>query len=1317
MARFPLARRRSREQIEQQAKKAAIKDSVTALVKAASANGPVMPGSRFQGGQNNLGNSAMSMVHRVSQNMAQQFNVPIADIEAELVAQGLTWGPPFPPGRPLDPLIGFRRPPRTRDFQVGENTQITPRWDRVSFKTLKAIHDQYDVSQICVRHLINDVRSLDYSWQPLPGVRDDVSEDIAKAHQFFEFPDRRLPFRAWISEYLQDVLRYDAGALYVRRSEDGTPIALEVVDGTSLIPLVDYYGRSAADEDDENPPGDGMVWPGGDTPGFLQIIQGMPWDWLTADDILYIPWNPLPESQYGQAPLEAVLMAANTDLRFQWHFLQVFTEGTIPAGFMEAPPDMSDPAQIAEWQEMWDAIMLGDQSKLNQIRWVPNGANYKPAKDITFDSEFPLYLMRRTAAAYGVTPADLGYTETVNKSTSEVQVDIQFRVGTTPVLRHVEDVVNLFVAKELKLRVRLAFDKGQETEDRVATAQAEAIYIANGVISPDEPRKRLGHEVDKEHPVPRMIINPRLGPIPILAVNSVSGKIDPDTYAPDKSQPLVPNPYIGAAGVIPVQGSPEQKAMGVANTQMQRDLLEDTTGEGPTPEMAATIAAANPPPAPTKTETSDGPPGQGADATAEPASTATGQGATPEDEQAQKEATAGVSTATGIQGADLIGHGPDDDDDEDDEDATKAIEFEVELRRWRDNTRQRLRKGRAPRRFHSSVLADDTIDLVWGHLQGARTRGEVDAVFDAALGKAGARRAGDTAAGSALRKGDGKAGQDDFDGVIAGGLAVQAQDTGRILLIQRLPDKADDDNAYARWELPGGCLDQTDPSVWDGALREWEEETGAALDENAEHAGSFLSPDGAYQCYVIQVPSEAGLDLSPQADEVADIGWWDPSSLGSDDRIRDKVQEMAPGLERFLSACPGQDMMADKNAAEIAQTPAAAGDSVRPDEDIAKDAPREPPNLREATDPAERCGTCEMFVADRRVCWGYGDWAVTPAQTCDSWQVSPTGQTVKVRAVPPGSSDGERAPGVDRALRGTGRRQLDPEVGGLPTAPGGSARKSSPAAFHRHTDKIVGHYAPLIASALEDMLPANALHAAVQAARDEYKPTKDPLAAQKRAPIPPAIAQRAIAVLNNGLSTAGKLKAVLGDLYGDAGLQGANGAAKAAQGAMLASLQSVVSELPDEYWSTWQPGWGAAAAKDADGGLADLLAERDITIKGIQGTTLDRLGNTIADSIANGDSVGATQKLVQDYVSDPTRSYLIADTEQARAMTAASMDTYVQNGVEQLDWIAEDDCCDDCQANADASPVSIDDGFPSGDVPVHPRCRCATAPHIDAGDG
>jgi Phage portal protein len=763
----PLIPARFRRPDPAEAKKEAIRKDIEVLKKAmqgigagssgasAGAMGPVMPGSQFQGGWNNLGNASMAMLQRVTANMARQHDVPVADIEQQLIEQGLTWGPPFPPGRPLDPFFGWRRAPRTRDYTVGENVQLTPRWDRVSFETIKSLYNAYDVAQICVRMKINDIRSLDYDWVPLPGERDDVSKDIDQARAFFQYPDKAQPFRNWLAEWLQDVLRYDAGALYVRRTNAGKPYALEVVTGSSLIPLIDYYGRVAADRDDDNPPAEG-VWSGGDTPGFLQIIEGMPWDWLTIDDIIYQPWNPLPESQYGLAPLEAILLSANTDLRFQQHFLEYFTAGSLPAGFMEAPEDLSDPAQIAELQEAWDALMIGDQEMLRRIRFVPNGSTFTAVKNSDFDSEFPLYLMRRTAAAYGVTPANLGYTETVNRASSDTQVDIQWRVGTLPLVRHVEDVINLFVTQHLGLRCQLQFDKGQEVEDRLMTMQAHQGYVDMGAISVDEVRAELGKPIDRTRPIPRMINNARLGPIPLIAIESMSGKIDEETYAPDARQELVSNPYIGAPGVIPAHGSPEEKAAAAANAQMQRELLQATTGQPPTPEMLAQIAAATPSPAgQNPAGPSKGPEGT----TAQPAEVPPGQGAGSSPEPADASQTAskatvlkdglggggnvsGIFSATsGIQGDPLAsGSGPADDDDEDDETseqygfneewkAAKSLDALLELRRWRENARNRIRKGQSPRQFRSTAIPPDVQALIWSRLEKAESRREVNAIF------------------------------------------------------------------------------------------------------------------------------------------------------------------------------------------------------------------------------------------------------------------------------------------------------------------------------------------------------------------------------------------------------------------------------------------------------------------------------------------------------------------------------------------------------------------------------------------------------------
>lgn len=673
-----------------------------------------------------------NLMARITSNVASEFQKPSQELEESLAEQGLSWGPAFPPGRPLDPYFGYRRPARTYDYPVGANVQITPRQNRVSFETIKAIYEAYDVAQICVRHLINDVRSLSYNWEPIPGIKDDVADDIERAIAFFDAPDKRQPFRAWLGEWLQDILRYDAGALYIRRNESGEPIALEVVDGTTVLPLVDFYGRRPEDEHDADMEPDGLF--GGDTvPAYLQVVKGIPWDWLASDDLIYQPWNPLPDSQYGLAPLEAVLLSANTDIRFQWHFLQFFTEGTVPAGFMEAPPDHSDPAQLAHWQETWDAVMLGDQSKLRQVRWVPSGAKFtqlRPDAE-TFKEEFPLYLMRRTAAAFGVTPNDLGFTESVNRATGDTQIDVQWRVGVLPLLRHVEDVINLFVKQHLGLSCRIRFDDGQEVEDRVATAQALGVYVDHGVLSVDEVRQELGYPVDKSRPVGRFVNNTRSGPIPLLAIESMSGEVDAETYAPVESQKLVASPFAPPSGVLPIQKTPEGEQSAKDQAQQQRELVKASTGEYPRVEAERAVSGEQEP-----VDVEGAVKDNARQVTARPWELVL---ALLDEIDAAKETTAGMTVATGVQGYDLDGEMADDDDDDE---VAKAAELALSLRRWRENSRNRLRKGKAPKRFSDPVIPSVLADELWVRLAKARTRGEVDAVFaDAGKPQAGQRPA------------------------------------------------------------------------------------------------------------------------------------------------------------------------------------------------------------------------------------------------------------------------------------------------------------------------------------------------------------------------------------------------------------------------------------------------------------------------------------------------------------------------------------------------------------------------------------------------
>lgn len=93
---------------------------------------------------------------------------------------------------------------------------------------------------------------------------------------------------------------------------------------------------------------------------------------------------------------------------------------------------------------------------------------------------------------------------------------------------------------------------------------------------------------------------------------------------------------------------------------------------------------------------------------------------------------------------------------------------------------------------------------------------------------------------------------DPYAGVTHAGLAVQAADTGRVLMLQRSLDPADNPEVQGTWEFPGGSLAEgEDPEA--GARREWAEETGCAVPDGVITGGWR---NGNYQGFVLTVDME-----------------------------------------------------------------------------------------------------------------------------------------------------------------------------------------------------------------------------------------------------------------------------------------------------------------------------------------------------------------------------------------------------------------------------------------------------------------------------
>lgn len=246
------------------------------------------------------------------------------------------------------------------------------------------------------------------------------------------------------------------------------------------------------------------------------------------------------------------------------------------------------------------------------------------------------------------------------------------------------------------------------------------------------------------------------------------------------------------------------------------------------------------------------------------------------------------------------------------------------------------------------------------------------------------------------------------------------------------------------------------------------------------------------------------------------------------------------------------------------------------------------------------------------------------------------------------------------------------------------------APIHALDLRLVDYWGPKIAAALASLVTDAQIRAAITAARGLVPPTVAKAAADDaRAKIAAQVADQLGAVADSD-----EIEAVIRQVIADSWQAGG----------MAANRQLGVS-VPG--WDAWEPGDVDAAIQAADGGLADLLAQAGIGIKGIVGDALDGLGGAIADGLLNGDDVDTIAGSLSDWASG-FRADRIAATEVARSQDAATQSVYQANGIDEFDIVLSDGACEECEDAAADGP------YPSGDsiVPVHPFCRCASSPRI-----
>jgi HK97 family phage portal protein len=428
-----------------------------------------------------------------------------------------TWMSPNQPVTPVAQGAAGRR----LDYPVGVNLTYTPRsTELTSFGQLRALADRCDLVRLAIETRKDQMASLVWTVGHVDDSKDVATDARVKALiDLFKRPDGVYGWQAWLRMLIEEVLVTDATAIYPRKRNNGEPLGFDLIDGTTIKPLVDDSGRR----------------PSAPSPAFQQVLKGIPAVDYTADELLYAPRNPRVHKFYGFSPVEQVLLTINIALRRAAGQLQYFTEGNIPAAFASVPQEWT-PEQIQQFQTYWDTVIEGDQAYKRKVRFVPGGTKVEAVKDAPLKDEFDEWIARVICYCFSLPPT--AFVKQQNRSTSETQQEAALKEGLAPLMVWVKETLDYLIQHHLGM-ADLQF-KWVEEESLDPTAQATILttYQKQGVYSVNEIRAKLGEDPLPDDGANAYLIFTATGATPLeRALEPPPAPVAPGSDPTDPDQP------------------------------------------------------------------------------------------------------------------------------------------------------------------------------------------------------------------------------------------------------------------------------------------------------------------------------------------------------------------------------------------------------------------------------------------------------------------------------------------------------------------------------------------------------------------------------------------------------------------------------------------------------------------------------------------------------------------------------------------------------------------------------------------------------------
>lgn len=331
-----------------------------------------------------------------------------------------------------------------------------------------------------IRSIRNPITQLDWEIKPRPGVKlnKELERQIEIATNCLAHPNIDDSFRSLLGQTVEDFLIFGAAAIEQQiGSEEIRPLWLWPVDSQSI----QIYPCWSGDKNEAR-----YI----QTIGYTNvgIYEGRK---LRNDELIYIRDNSSTETPYGFGTVEIAFNTINRLLNVADYAGNVASNAQPP--LLLYLGNYTD-AQLRAFRTWWINEVEGQGiTPLVGGTTEPKGIKLHEGTDKALYLEYQQFIIREIAAAFGISPQNLGIERDVNRNTAEVGNDKDYDKVINPIAKLFESHLTreALHAKLGWYQIEFKF-VGLDREDEEATAKIYDTYYKGNVITPNEQRERLG---------------------------------------------------------------------------------------------------------------------------------------------------------------------------------------------------------------------------------------------------------------------------------------------------------------------------------------------------------------------------------------------------------------------------------------------------------------------------------------------------------------------------------------------------------------------------------------------------------------------------------------------------------------------------------------------------------------------------------------------------------------------------------------------------------------------------------------------------------